>query len=65
VGQLPVVLSLASATGRILANFIISGAEHEYLDPWTTTWNTNSNPHNYAGILLDLWHNDDRNLHES
>jgi hypothetical protein len=44
--------------------FIISGAEHEYLDPSTTTYNTNSNPQNYVEILLDLWHNDDRNLHE-
>jgi hypothetical protein len=58
------LLSVASAAGRILANFIISGAEHEYLDPCTTTCNTNSNPQNWAEILLDLWHNDDRNLHE-
>jgi len=48
------LLNVASAAGRILANFIISGAKHEYLDPCTTTSKTNRNPQNRAEIFLDL-----------
>jgi hypothetical protein len=29
-GPTPLLLNVASAAGRILANFIISGSEHEY-----------------------------------
>jgi hypothetical protein len=47
-------MSLAGA-GRMLANFIISGAKHEYLDPRTTsTDSTNRNPPIHAAIFLDF-----------